>query len=106
MGEQLFEKVKDLSIKFTKPSTVELLTRGWKKMSISFELLYWWLLYVRHFLDIMYIEKNIYDSVIGKLLNGLGKTKDDINARLDIVSRGIRRALCNRLCFTELFFYL
>ncbi|XP_062103991.1 uncharacterized protein LOC133815129 [Humulus lupulus] len=60
-------------------------TTCWKKKSIFFELEYWRHLLVRHNLDIMHIEKNICDSLIGTLLNILGKTKDSISARMDLV---------------------
>ena len=42
-------------------------------------------LLLRHNLDVMYIEKNVYDSIIGTLLNILGKTKDSLASRLDLV---------------------
>ncbi|KAI5335470.1 hypothetical protein L3X38_025603 [Prunus dulcis] len=41
----------------------------------------------------MHIEKNICDNIIGTLLNIEGKTKDTINARLDMIDMNIRRAL-------------
>src|SRR5262249_40947734 len=41
----------------------------------------------------MHIEKNIYDSLLGTLLNILGKTKDGLNARLNMVEMGIRTKL-------------
>ena len=45
---------------------------------IFFQLEYWKYLLLRHNLDIMHIEKNICDSIIGTLLNILGKTKDSL----------------------------
>ena len=42
-------------------------------------------MYVRHFLDVMHIEKNVFDSVIGTLLNIKGKSKDGLKAREDMV---------------------
>ena len=41
----------------------------------------------------MHIEKNICDSVLGTLLNIGGKTKDHLEARLDLKELGIRKAL-------------
>ncbi|XP_058771635.1 uncharacterized protein LOC131645005 isoform X1 [Vicia villosa] len=67
-GDQIFEKVKDVSTQFGKPFAHSLVKGGWKKKSIFFELPYWKSLYVRHFLDVMHIEKNVFDSVIGTLL--------------------------------------
>lgn len=44
----------------------------------------------------MYVEKNVCDSVIGTLLNIKGKTKDGVNAHLDLVDIGIREILHSR----------
>ena len=41
----------------------------------------------------MYVEKNVYDSVIGKLLNIQGKTKDVLNTRQDLAEMGIQAQL-------------
>jgi len=38
----------------------------------------------------MHVEKNVCDSIIGTLLNVKGKTKDEINARKDLVEIGVR----------------
>ncbi|KAF1869530.1 hypothetical protein Lal_00017105 [Lupinus albus] len=56
----------------------------WKKMSIFFELPYWSSLYVRYFLDVMHLEKKIFQCLIGTLLNIPGKSKDGLDARLDL----------------------
>lgn len=65
----------------------------WKKKSIFFELEYWKFLPVRHCLDVMHIEKNVFESLIGTLLNIPGKTKDGVKTRLDLVEMGIRLGL-------------
>ncbi|XP_024199865.1 uncharacterized protein LOC112203073 [Rosa chinensis] len=65
----------------------------WKKKSVFFELAYWKHLPVRHNLDVMHIEKNCCDAILGTLLNILGKTKDGAAARLDMVDMGIRTDL-------------
>ncbi|GKA97662.1 hypothetical protein Tco_0825556 [Tanacetum coccineum] len=54
----------------------------WKKRSIFFDLPYWEFNLIRHNLDVMHIEKNVFDNLIGTLLNLDGKTKDNENARL------------------------
>lgn len=64
-----------------------------KKKSVFFELEYWKFLPVRHNLDVMHIEKNICDALIGTLLNIPGKTKDSVASRLDMVAMGIRTGL-------------
>ena len=38
----------------------------------------------------MHVEKNVCDSLLGLLLNIPDKTKDGVNARLDMVDMGIR----------------
>ena len=61
----------------------------WKKRSIFFDLPYWCDLDVRHCIDVMHVEKNVCDSVIGMLLNIQGKTKDGLNTRQDLAELGI-----------------
>ncbi|XP_073133332.1 uncharacterized protein [Henckelia pumila] len=70
-----------------------LLELNWSKKSIFFQLEYWQYLPVRHNLDVMHIEKNVCDSVLGTLLNIDGKSKDIEKARLDLQDMGIRKEL-------------
>nr|XP_028950696.1 uncharacterized protein LOC103420381 [Malus domestica] len=63
----------------------------WKKKSIFYELPYWRHLLIRHNLDVMHIEKNICDSVVGTLL-GIEKSKDGLAARADLEVLNIRRS--------------
>nr|XP_025670299.1 uncharacterized protein LOC112770094 [Arachis hypogaea] len=65
----------------------------WRKMSIFFDLPYWKYNTSRHNLDVMHIEKNIVDSILGTLLDISGKTKDHLNARYDLKEIGIRKNL-------------
>ncbi|KAI5343983.1 hypothetical protein L3X38_011860 [Prunus dulcis] len=58
-----------------------------------FELLYWSKLKLRHNLDVMHVEKNVFDTLVGTILDIEGKTKDTIKARLDLERMGIRRGL-------------
>jgi hypothetical protein len=46
---------------------------------------------VRHNLDVMQIEKNICESILGTLLGIDGKTKDNKKAQLDMQHLGIRK---------------
>ena len=48
---------------------------------------------LRYNLDVMHIEKNICDSIVGTLLNINGKSKDNMNSRLDLQAMGIRDQL-------------
>ena len=63
------------------------------KKSIFFDLPYWRYNPLRHNLDAMHIEKNLCDNILGTLLNISGKSKDHINARLDLQELGIRKDL-------------
>jgi hypothetical protein len=47
----------------------------------------------RHNLDVMHIEKNICEALLGALLNIPGKSKDTKNARLDLFDMKIRPEL-------------
>ncbi|XP_012701433.1 uncharacterized protein LOC101786371 [Setaria italica] len=64
---------------------------NWRKKSIFFELPYWKKLLVRHNLDVMHIEKNICESIIGTLLDIDGKCKDSDKVRLGMQHLGIRQ---------------
>ena len=69
----------------------------WKKKYIFFYLEYWKYLHVRHNVDVMHIEKNDCESIIGTLLNIPGKTNDGLNFRLDLVDVGLRIELTPKL---------
>ncbi|KAI5348689.1 hypothetical protein L3X38_001576 [Prunus dulcis] len=58
-----------------------------------FELPYWSKLKLRHNLDVMHVEKNVFDTLVGTILDIDCKTKDTIKARLDLERMGIRRGL-------------
>ena len=59
------------------------------KKSIFYNLEYWKHLLVRHQLDVMYIEKNVCESIYGTLLHIPRKTKDGLKSRNDLVEMGI-----------------
>ena len=63
------------------------------RRSTLWDLEYWKDLDLRHNLDVMHIEKNICDSIIGTLLNIEGKTKDTLKSRIDLTHLGIRKDL-------------
>jgi hypothetical protein len=48
----------------------------WMKQSIFWELPYWKDLDVHHLIDVMYIEKNVCESLLRTLLNTDRKTRD------------------------------
>ena len=66
---------------------------NWTHKSMLFELPYWSKLKLRHNLDVMHIEKNVFDTLVGTILDIEGKTKDMIEARLDLEQMGIRSSL-------------
>ncbi|CAN1132472.1 hypothetical protein LINPERHAP2_LOCUS16281 [Linum perenne] len=66
---------------------------NWNKRSIFFNLSYWSTLLLRHNLDVMHIEKNICDNVLGTIMNLPGKTKDTIKSRLDLEQMGLKPEL-------------
>ncbi|GKB04490.1 RNA-directed DNA polymerase [Tanacetum coccineum] len=55
-----------------------------KKRNIFFDLPYWEYNLLRHSLDVMHIEKNIFDNLLGTLMNWDGKSKDNENSRKDL----------------------
>ncbi|XP_016185865.1 uncharacterized protein LOC107627545 [Arachis ipaensis] len=65
----------------------------WKKRSVFFELPYWKDHMLRHNLDVMHIKKNICDNVVFTILNDSVKSKDNLKARKDLQSMGIRPEL-------------
>ena len=69
----------------------------WNKKSIFWELPYWKDLHIHHILDVMHIEKNVCESLIGTLLNIPRKIKDGIKVRLDLKKLGIRPKLAPRV---------
>jgi hypothetical protein len=66
------------------------LTHNWVKRSIFFKLPYWKTNLLRHNLDVMHIEKNMFENIFNTVMDVKGKAKDNIKARLDIA------LYCNR----------
>lgn len=66
---------------------------NWTKKSIFFELEYWSFLKLHHNLNVMHIEKNICESLVGTLLDIAGKTKDNVKVRLDLQNMNIKKEL-------------
>ncbi|XP_073119939.1 uncharacterized protein [Henckelia pumila] len=71
----------------------KMLAGGWRKRSIFWELPYWSSNMVRHNLDVMHIEKNVFDNIFNTLMNVPGKTKDNAKSRADLVEMSIRPEL-------------
>ncbi|XP_040382650.1 uncharacterized protein LOC102715326 [Oryza brachyantha] len=95
--EQL-EKVKNITLgkhpaRNKKRKRVENDKPNWCLKSSLFDLSYWTELRLQHNLDVMHIEKNICDNILGTLLDIDGKSKDTVSARLDLQDQGIRTEL-------------
>ncbi|XP_042972802.1 uncharacterized protein LOC122304609 [Carya illinoinensis] len=96
-GEDILNQLQNIpdidfgkSTKKRKRTTDEL---NWTKRSIFFQLPYWSTLKLRHNLDVMHIEKNICDNILGTLMNIARKTKDHVNARRDLSNLNIKKEL-------------
>jgi hypothetical protein len=92
-GHEVYEIVKDVHVVFGKWKRTGKNTGEddmWKKQLIFWELPYWEELDVRHSIDVMHIEKNMCESLLGTLLNTDGKTRDHGQARANLKKMGIR----------------
>jgi hypothetical protein len=65
----------------------------WKKQSIFWELPYWKDLDVHHSIDVMHVEKNVCESLVGTLLNTNRKTREHGHACADLKKMEIRQEL-------------
>ncbi|KAL9669323.1 hypothetical protein QQ045_006868 [Rhodiola kirilowii] len=61
----------------------------WTHMSIFYDLPYWSTLRQPYSLDVMHIEKNVFDNIIGIIVGLQGKRKDDIKGREGLEQQGI-----------------
>jgi hypothetical protein len=55
-----------------------------KKRSIFLNLPYWKDLMVHHAIDVIHVEKNVYESLISTLLDIPGKTNETLKARMNL----------------------
>jgi hypothetical protein len=95
-GHKVYEMVKDVNVVLGKRKRISKQIKEddmWKKQLIFWELPYWKDLDVRHSIDVMYIEKNVCESLHGTLLNTDGKTRDHGHAGADLKKMGIRRVV-------------
>ncbi|XP_021730557.1 uncharacterized protein LOC110697498 [Chenopodium quinoa] len=86
-GEELWECVKDLPKATDGPDSIKRLKnekKGWFKQSTLWELPYWKHLLIRHNLDVMHIEKNLFDQLIHTVMDVKKLTCDTPSARNDI----------------------
>ncbi|GFY90896.1 ribosomal RNA processing Brix domain protein [Actinidia rufa] len=66
---------------------------NWTKISILYELPYFKDKKFRHNIDVMQVEKNFSENLIGTMLGIDGKNKDTDKARKDLEDKGIRKEL-------------
>ncbi|KAM3284809.1 hypothetical protein P3S67_023608 [Capsicum chacoense] len=66
---------------------------NWRKKSIFFELYYWDGHHLRHNLDPIHIETNMSESFLSTIMSMVGKTKDTLKSRYDLLDLGIRQSL-------------
>jgi hypothetical protein len=106
-GQKVFDMVKGINAEFKKKKKEEdkTMTRKkrkrdkmaeeqphvapvpFKKQSCFFKyLLYWKELDMFHAIDCMHLEKNIFESMIGVLLDIKTKTKDGLKSWMDLVN--------------------
>ena len=85
-GEELWDHVSKLpkSADHCGKSSIYWVSYNWTKQSIFWEFPYWRKPLICHNLDVMHIEKNVCDQIIYTIMDIKGKTKDDVNARLDL----------------------
>ncbi|XP_074356190.1 uncharacterized protein LOC141695880 [Apium graveolens] len=101
-GEEVLAEKEQIKFEFGKKmKKAKKVESPWKKKSVFFELEYWKFHHVRHYIDVMHVEKNVCDSLIGTLLNMRHKTKDSAAAHRDMMEMGVRSDLAPqelRLC--------
>ena len=89
-GEVVHNMAKTINVVLGKnhPLTVKLTPKDqvFKNKSVFCKLPYWEILRVRHCIDVMHIEKNVYESILGTLLKIKGKIKDGDGSRLDMLA--------------------
>ena len=86
-GQEIYERVLSLPSDPNAISRVTLgfgVTNNWIGKSIFWELPYWPTNLIRHNLDVMHVEKNVFDNVFNTVMDITKKTKDNGNARRDM----------------------
>ncbi|XP_062086482.1 uncharacterized protein LOC133792589 [Humulus lupulus] len=66
--------------------------QNWRKKSIFYELDYWSSNTLKHNIDVMHVEKNVCDSLLGTIFDN-DKSKDTTNARHGLKKFGVRESL-------------
>ncbi|XP_074323719.1 uncharacterized protein LOC141660630 [Apium graveolens] len=69
------------------------MTHNWTHFSPFFELPYWETLTLRHNIDVMHTEKNVFENIFFTMIGDTKKTKDNRKAREDCKELGVHREL-------------
>ena len=69
------------------------MTHNWTHYSPFFELPYWETLRLRHCIDVMHTEKNVFENIFCTMINDKKKSKDNLKSRHDCMELGIHREL-------------
>nr|XP_016444170.1 PREDICTED: uncharacterized protein LOC107769466 isoform X1 [Nicotiana tabacum] len=91
-GEKILNQISELGLRKVIEEDAQVVNSrickscGWKKRSIFWDLPYWSSNKIWHNLDVMHIEKNIFDNVFNTVLNVKDKTKDNPKACLDMLT--------------------
>jgi hypothetical protein len=105
-GKLLFEMIKNIQIIFGKGTvkgqkrkkTLTSTHISFKKQSIFFKYLpYWKDLETCHNIDLMHVTKNVFNNIIGTLLDMPRKTKDGLKSHNDLVQFGFQPELHPKL---------
>ncbi|GJX89978.1 hypothetical protein Tco_0343304 [Tanacetum coccineum] len=68
-------------------------TKKIREAEVYRKLKYWRHNPVPHCIDFMHVENNVAESIVRTLLHVPGKTKDGLNARLDLAELGVKPEL-------------
>jgi hypothetical protein len=72
-----------------------------KKRSIFRNPPYWKDLMVHHAIDVIHVEKNVYETLIGIFLDIPGKTKDTLKAWINLEEMKLRKDLHHKILENE-----
>nr|GEX56083.1 hypothetical protein [Tanacetum cinerariifolium] len=64
---------------------------NWTKRSILWDLPYWHTNLIRHNLDVMHVEKNMFDNIFNTIMDDNDKTNDNGKARQDVVLQWVEK---------------
>ena len=99
LGHQAFDRLKNIIPMYGKTQKKDGSHNNiWKKKSIFFDLPYRCDLHVRHFLDVMHVEKNVCDSLVGTLQITLKKKHNRVIATLTLSGNIPQMATSNNCC--------